>query len=415
MLSIGESNQTSPGRAFAAMHTDTNTSLSLELESIVQESVASRDAPFIVAMVGDRRGILFSGVSGEASPGKAASEDTVFRIFSMSKPFCAVAIMILIERGVLDPDTPIEAIVPEFAKIGVLEGYVDGQARLRPPRTKATVRHLATHTSGLEYEFWNPAVAEYIEKTGHPSIINGTLQSMLYPMMSEPGTRWGYGPSIDWLGLVVEAIDGRRIDRFCMEEIFEPLGLTSTAFEVDDTMRAQLCTTSFRAEDGGFATVTMEPPSHPEVYGMGTALYSTAPDFMRLLRLFLNRGELDGRRILSPASTDELFADQMRGLTFSKMVSCAPVTADVDPFPGTKVTHSFGFLRNEEDIPGMRNAGSAGWAGVLNSHYWIDRKANVAAVFMSQSLPFVEERFMRRYEQFERRVYDHLRRTDQTP
>jgi len=409
MLSMAEGITSPRIRAVTGMQTNTYPTLSTELQSIVDETVATQDGPFLVAMVGDGSGVKFSGVSGEASPGMPATEETVFRIFSMSKAFCAVAIMILIERGLLDPDTPVEAIVPAFGKIGVLEGYAGGQAQLRPARTKATVRHLATHTSGLEYEFWNPAVAEYMEKTGHPSIINGTHQSMLYPMMSEPGTRWGYGPSVDWLGLVVEAIDGRRIDQFCAEEIFEPLRLASTVFELDEPLSSRICSTSFRSEDGGFTPITMNPPSRPEVYGMGIALYSTAPDFMRLLRCFLNGGELDGNRILSPASTDELFADQMRGLSFSRMVSCAPVTADVDPFPGTRVTHGFGFLRNEEDIPGMRSAGSAGWAGVLNSHYWIDRRANVAAVFMSQSLPFFEARFMRRYEQFERCVYRHIR------
>ncbi|WP_457301937.1 serine hydrolase domain-containing protein [Phyllobacterium sp. P5_D12] len=387
---------------------------SLELQRIVDFSVAMGDAPFLVAMVCDSDGVRFSGASGDAAPGLRADENTVFRIFSMSKPYCAVAIMMLIERGLLGPDTPVADIVSQFSQIGVLDGYQDGKAILRPPKAQATVRHLATHTSGLEYEFWNPNVAEYIERTGHPSIINGTLQSMCYPMMSEPGTRWGYGPSIDWLGLVVEAVDGRRIDKFCTEEIFEPLGLRNTYFEVDDVARTNLCAVSGRSADGEFAEVLMDPPSHPEFYGMGTALYSTAPDYLRFLRLFLNGGELDGNRILSSASIDEMFTDQMNGLSFSRMVSCAPVTADVDPFPGTRHTHTFGFLRNEDDIPGMRGAGSVGWAGVLNSHYWIDRTSNVAAVFMSQSLPFCEPGLMKRYEQFERCVYRYLRPDDLT-
>ena len=415
MLSLGSSFEASDSSYLSGMKSRDRFSpvVSAELQRIVNVSVTSGDAPFVVAMVADNSGINFSGSSGEAAPGLRADEDTVFRIFSMSKPFCAVAIMMLIERGILDPDTPVEEIVPEFARIGVLDGYSDGRARLRRPRTLATVRHLATHTSGLEYEFWNPAVAEFMEKTAHPSIIQGTLNSMCYPMMSEPGTRWGYGPGIDWLGLVVEAVDGREIDQFCREEIFEPLALENTSFEVDDRMRKSLCRVSLRNTDGEFSQIAMDPPSHPEVYGMGIALYSTAPDYLRFLRLFLNGGELDGQRILSRASIEQMFADQMRGLAFSKMVSCAPVTHDVDPFPSIRHTHTFGFLRNEEDIPGMRSAESVGWAGVLNSHYWIDRTSNVAGVFMSQSLPFYEPRFMKRYEQFERCIYEDLRHSDQ--
>jgi len=410
MLASSESAEKLDLTACLPAHFGSCYTLPRELQRIVDGSVSDRDAPFLVGMVGDRYGIMYSGAAGEAGPGLPANDRTFFRIFSMSKPFCAVAIMMLIERGLLDPDTPIEAIVPEFARIGVLEGYDGTRAKLRTPTIKATVRHLATHTSGLEYEFWNPSVAEYMKKTGHPSIINGTLESMLYPMMTEPGTRWGYGPSIDWLGLVVERIDGRRIDRFCAEEIFDPLGLHDTLFELEDTHRSRLCVTSMRAEHGGFTTIAMDPPSHPEVYGMGTALYSTPYDFMRFMRFLLSDGELDGERLLSASSIERLFADQMQGLSFQKMISCAPVTADVDPFPHSRATHSFAFLRNEDDIPGMRSAGSAGWAGVLNSHYWIDRSADVAGLFMSQSLPFFEPRFMQRYEQFERCVYTHLRR-----
>ncbi|CDZ67681.1 Probable 1,4-butanediol diacrylate esterase [Neorhizobium galegae bv. orientalis] len=411
MLSAGKSLEASRPNALNGLrpHASMLSGASMELQRIVDLSVAMGDAPFLVAMVCDNDGVRFSGAFGDAAPGRLADETTVFRIFSMSKPYCAVAIMMLIERGLLDPETPVADIVPQFSQIGVLHGYQDGKAILLPPQKRATVRHLATHTSGLEYEFWNPDVADFIEKTGHPSIINGTLQSMCYPMMSEPGTRWGYGPSIDWLGLVVEAIDGRRIDKFCTEEIFEPLGLRNTYFEVDEVVRTQLCAVSARLENGLFSEIAMDPPSHPEVYGMGIALYSTAPDYLRFLRLFLNGGELDGHRILSSASIDAMFADQMDGLSFSRMVSCAPVTADVDPFPGIRHTHTFGFLRNEDDIPGMRFAGSVGWAGVLNSHYWIDRTSNVAAVFMSQSLPFCEPGFMKRYEQFERCVYRQLR------
>jgi CubicO group peptidase (beta-lactamase class C family) len=100
-----------------------------------------------------------------------------------------------------------------------------------------------------------------------------------------------------------------------------------------------------------------------------------------------------------------MLTDQMRGLTLRRMVSSSPVTDSFEPFPGTRVTHSFGFMRNEADIPGMRSAGSQSWAGVLNSHYWFDRSKDLAAVIMTQSLPFVEPRFLKTYEAFERAAY----------
>lgn len=380
------------------------------MDEVLARAVANGDVPFAVGMVADAHGERYSGAAGDATPGRAASaEDAVFRIFSMSKAVGAVAAMILIDRGKLQMDAPVVDILPEFAGIQVLDRFEDGRPVMREPRVNATVRHLATHTSGLEYEFWNPDVPRYMEATGHPTVLAGTRQSMFYPMTSDPGTRWGYGVGVDWLGLAVEAVDGRRIDAFCREEIFAPLGMTRTAFELDASLEADLCQLAARGEDGGFAKMDLAPPSRPEVYGMGHCLYSTGPDYLRFLRMVLRKGELDGRRILSEAAVAEMTADQMQGLTFRKMVSVAPpITADFDPFPGTRVTHGFAFLRNEEAIPGRRGAGSLTWAGVCNTHYWLDPGAGIAALLLTQSLPFVEERFMATYRAFEEAVYANL-------
>jgi len=139
---------------------------------------------------------------------------------------------------------------------------------------------------------------------------------------------------------------------------------------------------------------------------MGHALYASAPDYLRFLRLFLNGGELDGQRLLSEDGLRRMLADHMNGLAFEKMVTAVPeVTADCDPFPDVRRTHSFGFLRNEDNVPGMRAAGSQSWAGVLNTHYWFDPTNDVAAVIMTQSLPFVEPRYMQLYEAYERAIY----------
>ncbi|WP_439575199.1 serine hydrolase domain-containing protein [Phreatobacter sp.] len=375
-------------------------------EEVLAAAVARQDVPFVVAMTANAAGVTWSGAAGNAAAGRKAMEDTVFRIFSMTKAIGSTAAMILIDRGRLDLDTPVEDILPDFASIQVLDRFDGETPVMRAPKRKATIRHLATHTSGLEYEFWNPTVGRYLAATGRPSILAGTRDALFYPMMTDPGTRWGYGISIDWLGQVVEKVDGRRIDRFCQEEIFGPLAMNDTAFEVSPAMEARLASVAARGEDGIFAETALAPPPNPEVYGMGHCLYSTAPDYLRFLRMILNRGSLDGARILSEAGIARMLADNMGGLAFETMVTAAPpVTADFAPFPGIAKTHSFGFLRVEGDVPGMRSAGSQSWAGVLNTHYWIDPARDVAAVIMTQSLPFVEPRFMRVYEDYERAVY----------
>jgi methyl acetate hydrolase len=127
---------------------------------------------------------------------------------------------------------------------------------------------------------------------------------------------------------------------------------------------------------------------------------------MRFLRMYLNKGQLDGVRLLSEKGVESLLSNQIGDTRISVLTSAVPaITADVDVFPGIAKSHSMGFMRVDEDVSGMRSAGSQFWAGVLNTHFWFDPKKNVAAVILTQSLPFAEPRFMGAYERFERAVY----------
>ncbi|HEU0220844.1 MAG TPA: serine hydrolase domain-containing protein, partial [Paracoccaceae bacterium] len=192
------------------------------LDNVLADAVAAGDAPFLVAMTGNAEGVTWQGGAGERRPGEPAQIDTVFRIFSMTKAVGCTAAMILIDRGQLSADTPVEQILPEFKDIRVLEGFEGDKPHLRAPKKKATIRHLATHTSGFVYEFWNPDIPKYMEATGLPTIISGRLSALYYPLVFDPGERWDYGIGIDWLGRAVEKVDGRSIDAFCREEIFDP-------------------------------------------------------------------------------------------------------------------------------------------------------------------------------------------------
>lgn len=380
-----------------------------KLNDVIARAVASNAAPGFVAMAGNAAGVRWSGAAGERAPGVPMTEDTVFRIFSMTKAVGSTAAMILADRGRLDMEAPVDSIIPDFAKIQVLDGFDGDTPRMRAPKTRATVRHLATHTSGFAYEFWNRDVPRWMEKTGHPTILSGLKASLYYPLTFDPGTRWDYGIGIDWLGQVVEAVDGRRIDRFVKEEILDPLKMTSTAFECEGALAARLASVSARGEDGRFGPFEIAPPPHPEVYGMGHALYSTAGDYMRFLRMFLNKGALDGARVLSEKGVATMLSNHIGDLRIPKLYTVAPpVTADWEFFPGTPKSHSLGFMRTEQDVPGMRTAGSQSWAGVLNTHYWFDPAKDVAGLIMTQTLPFVEPPFMAVYEEFERAVYASL-------
>lgn len=383
-----------------------------ELDRILSDAVAAGHVPFAVGMTGNAAGAIWSGAAGDARSGVKAQTDTVCRIFSMTKAVGSTAAMILIDRGALSPDTPVAEVLPEFGRLQVLEGFdADGKPRLRAPRTQATVRHLATHTSGLVYEFWNPDVPRYLQATGLGSILSGARASLNYPLLFDPGTRWDYGIGIDWLGQVVEKVDGRTIDRFCRDEILDPLGMKDTRFEPDPDLEPRLASVRIRGEDGRFADFALAPPARPEFYGMGHCLYSTAPDYLRFLRMYLNKGQLEGRRILSEAGMASMLGNQIGNLPIPLLKTAVPaVTADAEFFPGRKKSHSLAFQRIEEDVPGMRAAGSQFWAGVCNTHFWFDPKNDLAGIIMTQTLPFAEPRFMGVYEAFERGAYRALAR-----
>jgi methyl acetate hydrolase len=273
---------------------------------LLSRGVIERRAPFLVGMVGTSKGTCLSGSAGEVSAG-TLSDTTIFRVISMSKAVGATAAAILADRGILDWDTPVEDILPNFGKLTVLVSFDKKNAQLRQPATRATLRHLATHTSGLFYGFWDEQIAQYLEANGIPPVVSRLCASLACPLAFDPGDRWQYGSGVDWLGLVVEALDGRSIRQFCHEEIFDPLRMSDTRFELDKVLAARLVPAFARSAEGGFVEpqINVDPPAHPEFYGIGHALYSTAADYMRFLRMWLGKGELDGVQILKPDSATQ--------------------------------------------------------------------------------------------------------------
>lgn len=381
------------------------------IAKLLEEHVAAGHTPGVVVSVATRDGVAFEGAAGVRALGgdQAMTLDTVFRAFSMTKAVGAAAAAKCIEDGLLTLETPVEDILPAWKDVKVLKGF-DGEAPiLEAPQTKATLRHLATHTSGLVYEFWNEGQGRYMAATEAPTILSGLKAALhSYPLAFEPGTKWDYGTGIDWLGQMVEAATGKRIDAYCREQFFDPLGMNDTRFELEGDMEARLTQAHIFAE-GQWAPHEIAPPPGPEVYGMGHALYTTGPDYLTFIRMLLGGGELNGARVLAEDTVKMYCANQIGDLSVGKMTSYAPpLSADVDFFPEQENKFSLGCLMNTEDIDGKRQAGSQSWAGVLNTHYWFDPKAGVAAVIMLQHLPFVDDNCLAIYDAVEREVYRSL-------
>lgn len=378
---------------------------------ILADHVAAGHTPGVVASVATHDGVVFEGAAGVRALGgdQAMTLDTVFRAFSMTKAVGAAAAAKCIEDGLLTLETPVEDILPAWKDVKVLKGFDGETPILEAPHTKATLRHLATHTSGLVYEFWNEGQGRYMAATEAPTILSGLKAALhSYPLAFEPGTKWDYGTGIDWLGQMVEAATGQRIDAYCREKFFDPLGMSNTRFELEGDMEARLAQAHIFA-DGQWAPHEIAPPPGPEVYGMGHALYTTGPDYLTFIRMLMGGGKLNGARVLAEDTVKMYCANQIGDLSVGKMTSYAPpLSADVDFFPEQENKFSLGCLLNTEDIDGKRRAGSQSWAGVLNTHYWFDPTAGVAAVIMLQHLPFVDDNCLAIYDAVEREVYRSL-------
>jgi CubicO group peptidase (beta-lactamase class C family) len=333
--------------------------------------------------------------------------DTVVWIASMTKAITATAAMQLIERGTITLEQPAGELVAELALPQVLEGFdAAGQPRLRPARRPVTVRHLLTHTSGFTYDIWSALMGQYQTYAAIPGIITCQNAALTTPLVCDPGERWEYGISIDWLGKVVEAVSGQRLDRYVADNICQPLGMHDTAFTLSPSMRTRLARVHQRAEDGSLQPTAMEVPQEPDFFMGGGGLYSTAPDYMRFTQMLLQRGTFNGHQILRPETVALMSQNHIGDLHVTAMQTAVPAAShDVHFWPSMACKWGLSFLINPERTPQGRSAGSLAWAGLANTFFWIDPTARVTGVYLTQILPFFDPQAIQLFQDCEMAVY----------
>jgi len=325
---------------------------------------------------------------------------------SMTKAFTSVAALQLIEQGELELERPVADVLPAFADLQVLEGFDGDAPRLRPAASQATIRQLLTHTSGLGYWFGNADVLRYHQLSGIPDPTSGKLATLEMSLIADPGTRWEYGTSTDWLGQVIEAVSGGDLATYCEERIFGPLGMSEATFRPSDEQAARMMALHFRMPDGGLVQNSLDFPE-PEFFSGGGGAYATAGNYLRFARALLRGGELDGERILRPETVELAFSDHLAGVGLPEVMMHSAIPELCNDVPALPVAQSFGlgFHLVLEDIPGMRRAGTGDWAGLFNCYYWIDRAAGVTGALFTQVLPFYDARIVESAGGFEQGVY----------
>ncbi|CAO4176719.1 serine hydrolase domain-containing protein [Methylorubrum populi] len=380
------------------------------LDAILRNAVASEaGVPGVVAMATDRRKTFYEGAAGRSRIDGAAAmtPDKVFAIFSTTKAITATAALQLVEEGRLDLDAPASTYAPDLGRLQVLDGFdAAGEPQLRAPKRAITTRMLLLHTAGFGYDFFNHSYARLAKERGQPSVITSSKASLMTPLLFDPGDRWEYGSNLDWCGQVIEGITGRRLGEVLQARIFKPLGMRETSFTLTDTMRQRLAGMHARNPDGTLTAMDFELPPEPEIHMGGHGLYSTAGDYIRFIRMWLNDGEGEYGRVLKPETVQLAEQNHLQGQTVTMLPGVIPsLSNDAEFFPGQKKSWGLSFMINDEDAPTGRPAGSLGWAGLANLFYWIDRRNGIGGFWATQILPFGDPSSFGSYLAFETAVY----------
>jgi methyl acetate hydrolase len=379
------------------------------LDSTLSQAVASKKIPGVVAVAATDKGVLYEGAFGVREIGKPApmTPDTVVWIASMTKAITATAAMQLVERGKLSLERSASEVVPQIGAAQVLEGFdAAGKPRLRAPKRPITLRHLLTHTAGFSYEIWSPAIAQFQQVTGTPGITTCTNAALGTPLLFDPGDKWDYGINIDWVGKMVEAMSGQKLDRYFQDNIFGPLGMKDTSFKLSAAQRGRLSAVHQRGADGTLAPIEFELPQDPEFLMGGGGLYGTAGDYLTFCRMIMSDGQWSGAQVLRKDTVALMAQNHIGGLEIGVLESAIPpLSNDVELFPGMGKKWGLSFLINTQALPTGRSANSLAWAGLANTYFWIDRTKRVCGVFLSQLLPFYDGAAIDLLGKFETEVY----------
>jgi len=366
------------------------------IEGYLQGHVdAGRLPGFLVAVT--RRGhvaYLAAGGHRHVEDTLPVETDTLFRIYSMTKPITSVAAMMLYEEGAFELNDPISRFLPAFADTRV---YVAG-SDLKPVTTPLTepirVRHLLTHTSGLTYGFHRTTPIDALYRAaGHewgtpPGMDSAVLceQWAGFPLLFQPGTEWNYGVSTDVLGRLVEVISGQSLEAFFAERIFAPLGMTDTSFGLD-APTARLARLYLASPDGMIPgdVLSQAVDAKPAFHSGGSGLVSTAHDYHRFTQLLLGRGELDGVRLLGPRTVALMTRNHLPGGADLESFG-RPLYAET-PLRGVGFGLGFSMVLDPIAYGTLASVGDYGWGGAASTAFWIDPAEQLTCLFFTQLLP----------------------------
>ncbi|CCK26201.1 beta-lactamase [Streptomyces davaonensis JCM 4913] len=331
----------------------------------------------------------------DVAAGRPVTADTLWRIYSMTKPVTSVAALLLVEEGRLGLDDPVGRHLPAFAEPRVHVEGSGADVRTRPAAGPLLIRHLMTHTAGLTFAFYHchPVDALYRDANLESAVLPGsTLAETVdvyagLPLQFDPGTQWNYSVASNVLGRVIEVVSGQPLDEFLAERVFGPLGMTDAGFCVTDEQADRLAELYGETESGGVTPIPGLPlHGRPRFLSGSGGMAASAHDIHRFMELLRRRGELDGVRLLAPETVDLMTSNHLPGGADLRSFGSHPAHDE----PGNDGL-GFGLGVSVVIDPSRTRApaslGTYGWSGAATTTFWIDPVRDLTVQFMTQLRP----------------------------
>jgi CubicO group peptidase (beta-lactamase class C family) len=377
-----------------------------ETQALFDGYVSSGKMPGIVGAFGFGdfpTQFVSAGRIADEATAQAAGPDSLWRVYSMTKPITGMAAMLLVQDGKISLDDPVSKYFPGFARMRVLTSP-DTSLNSVPAKNPILIRNLLTHTAGLSYNISakGPLLKEYERLGILPAQVNNQVEAKARttrpatlaefanrvataPLIAEPGTKWSYSIGLDVMGAVIEKASGMSFDRFVQTRLLDPLGMRSTYWSVPASEAGRLSTNyAFVGDnrvplDPGATSVYLRPPSFP--YG-GAGLVSSARDYDRFLHMLANRGTLGGKQVMKPETA---------ALAMSNLLPAGVTFGGIGSGTGGAMSAKMGFGAGGsvylEDVPGGASKGTYGWGGAAGTIAWVDPVKKVRGTVMVQYFP----------------------------
>ncbi|MFD0917074.1 serine hydrolase domain-containing protein [Pseudahrensia aquimaris] len=331
--------------------------------------------------------------------GKPFEQDTIARIYSMTKPLTSVAIMMLVERGLFTLNTPISEFIPEFAKCRALLPGAQNLSQSEPAPTP-TVHQLLVHTAGFSYSFNEGLMGEaYLENQIHfgtgpvePGLTLETAAKRVaeLPLAFQPGSKWEYSIAIDLLGRIIEVASGEPLDQFLHNHIIEPLGMVDTAFDVPEDKLDRFAACYTCSEDKSTLMALSDAPQTTRykrgtvtAFSGGGGLVSTLDDYLKFADMVRRGGERDGVRFLSPRTLDFMRQNHLKG----DIASMGPTSFAEMPMDGTGFGLGWSVVIDPAQVKVPGSMGDYGWGGLASTGWWNDPVQDITTIFFTQLIP----------------------------